>query len=39
MVGHVVPEACRGGPLALVEDGDLISFNLDGRLLDLQVDV
>ena len=28
MVGHVSPEAAEGGPLALVEDGDMISIDM-----------
>jgi len=35
---QVTPEAALGGPLALVEDGDLISIDVPGRKLDLQVD-
>ena len=32
-IGHVSPEAASGGPLALVRDGDLISYDiLEGRL-------
>jgi dihydroxy-acid dehydratase len=38
MVGHVAPEAARGGPLALVEDGDAIAIDLDARTVDLEVD-
>jgi dihydroxyacid dehydratase/phosphogluconate dehydratase len=37
MIGHVVPEANRGGPLALVEDGDMISYDLGTLLLNLEV--
>jgi dihydroxy-acid dehydratase len=29
MVGHVSPEAARGGPLAIVRDGDPIAIDLD----------
>ena len=31
MVGHVAPEAARGGPLAVVRDGDTITIDLDAR--------
>jgi dihydroxy-acid dehydratase len=34
---HVSPEAARGGPLGLVEDGDLIEIDAAGRRLDLLV--
>ncbi len=37
-VGHVTPEAVDGGPIALVEEGDLISIDLTARTLDLHVD-
>ena len=36
-VGHVVPEAADGGPIALVEDGDLIFIDIPGRRLMLEV--
>jgi dihydroxy-acid dehydratase len=32
-IGHVSPEASRGGPIALVEDGDLIAIDIPGRHL------
>ena len=33
MVGHVSPEAARGGPLAAIEDGDMVTIDVDaGRL-------
>jgi dihydroxy-acid dehydratase len=34
---HVSPEAARGGPLALVEDGDIIEIDAAERRLDLLV--
>ncbi len=37
MVGHVAPEAARGGPLAVVSDGDLITIDLDAKRLTLEV--
>jgi dihydroxy-acid dehydratase len=37
MVGHVAPEAARGGALALVEDGDPIAIDVEARTLELQV--
>ena len=36
-IGYVTPEAARDGPIALVEDGDLIRIDLPGRKLDLEV--
>jgi dihydroxy-acid dehydratase len=38
MVGHVAPEAARGGPIALVREGDSIALDVDNRRLDLEVD-
>jgi len=37
MIGHVCPEAQLGGPIALVEEGDLITIDVEGRRLDLEV--
>jgi dihydroxy-acid dehydratase len=37
MVGHVAPEAARGGPLAAVREGDFISIDTDAGKLDLEV--
>ena len=34
-IGHVSPEAAKGGPIALVEEGDLIRIDIPGRLLQL----
>lgn len=34
-IGHVSPEACEGGPIALVEDGDLITLDIPARRLDI----
>jgi dihydroxy-acid dehydratase len=36
-IGHVAPEALDGGPIALVKDGDLISVDIPGRRLNLEV--
>jgi dihydroxy-acid dehydratase len=38
VVAEVSPEAATGGPLALVEDGDAITVDLDTRRVDLDVD-
>jgi len=37
MVGHVAPEAVRGGAIALVRDGDTITIDLDAGTLQLEV--
>jgi dihydroxy-acid dehydratase len=38
MIGHVAPEAAVGGPIALVEEGDLITVDVDKKELNLEVD-
>lgn len=35
MVGHVSPEAARGGPLAAIQDGDLITIDVTAGILDV----
>jgi L-arabonate dehydrase len=37
VVLHVSPESAIGGPLALVQNGDVIELDVDARRLDLQV--
>ncbi|MGK7875813.1 MAG: dihydroxy-acid dehydratase [Xenococcaceae cyanobacterium] len=37
VVGHVAPEAAVGGAIALVQEGDSITIDADGRLLQLNV--
>jgi dihydroxy-acid dehydratase len=37
-IGHVAPEAVKGGPIAFVQDGDTIRLDMQARTLDLLVD-
>lgn len=37
-IGHVAPEAANGGPIALVEEGDLIRVDLPARTIEIVVD-
>lgn len=37
IVGHVVPEAAVGGPIALVEDGDVVTINAETNRIDVDV--
>ena len=37
VIGHVSPEAAEGGPIALVEEGDLIRINIPEHKLELAV--
>ena len=36
-VGHIAPEASRGGPMAIVRDGDTIVIDVDKRALDVEI--
>ncbi len=38
MVGHVAPEAAVGGPIALVEDGDMITIDIAQKTISLELD-
>jgi dihydroxy-acid dehydratase len=37
VVGHITPEAFDGGPLAIVENGDVITIDAERRTIDLRV--
>ncbi len=37
MIGHVSPEAAVGGPIALIEEGDIVSVDVDAKELNLEV--
>jgi dihydroxy-acid dehydratase len=37
IIGHVVPEAQEGGPIALVQDGDVIHIDAHTRRIDVQL--
>jgi dihydroxy-acid dehydratase len=39
MAGHVAPEAEQGGPIALIQDGDVITFDVASRRLDVDADL
>ena len=36
-IGHISPEAMEGGPIALIEDGDMIAIDIPHRKLELEV--
>jgi dihydroxy-acid dehydratase len=36
-IGHIAPEAAVGGPIALVEEGDTIVLDIEGRRLEIDV--
>jgi len=35
MIGHVAPEAARGGPIAAIREGDEVTVDIDGRRIDV----
>jgi dihydroxy-acid dehydratase len=35
MIGHVAPEAVKGGPIAAIREGDQITLDIDARRLDV----
>ena len=37
-IGHVCPEAAQGGPIAMIQDGDLISIDIPANTITLNVD-
>src|SRR5690349_14452016 len=37
MVGHVAPEAARGGPIAAVQEGDTVTIDVENRRLDVDL--
>ncbi len=37
-IGHVCPEAARGGPIGLVKNGDMVEIDIPARRIDLLVD-
>jgi dihydroxy-acid dehydratase len=37
MIGHVAPEAVKGGPIAAVREGDTITIDIDGRRIDVEL--
>jgi dihydroxy-acid dehydratase len=37
MAGHVAPEAAHGGPIAAVREGDMVSFDIPNRRLDVDL--
>jgi dihydroxy-acid dehydratase len=39
MIGHVAPEAVKGGPIAAIQEGDEITVDIDNRRLDVDLSV
>ncbi len=38
MAGHVAPEAAVGGPIAALQEGDMVSLDIEARRLDIEID-
>lgn len=39
VIGHVAPEAATGGPIAFVQDGDMIEINIKSRRMNVRADL
>src|SRR5262245_38251522 len=37
MVGHAAPEAASGGPIAAIQEGDIVVIDIDKRGLDVEL--
>jgi dihydroxy-acid dehydratase len=37
MAGHIAPEAARGGPIAALEDGDMVVLDVEARTLSVEL--
>ena len=37
MAGHVAPEAAKGGPIAAIQNGDIIHFDVEARRLEVEL--
>ncbi len=37
MIGHVAPEAVKGGPIAAIREGDTIKIDVDARTIDVEL--
>ena len=38
MIGHVAPEAAVGGPIGLIQDGDIVVMDVEKRILNVEID-
>ena len=39
MVGHISPEAARGGPIGKLQDGDIIAIDVEQRIIETDADL
>ena len=38
IIGHIVPEAQEGGPIALIKDGDIVTINAERNTLNVDIE-
>ena len=36
-IGHISPEAAKGGPIAIIKDGDIISIDIPNKKIDIEL--
>lgn len=39
VIGHVAPEAAHGGPIAFVQDGDMVAIDVESRTINVDADL
>lgn len=39
VIGHVAPEAARGGPIAFIQDGDTVTIDVEGQTINVDADL
>lgn len=39
VIGHVAPEAAHGGPIAFIEDGDIITIDVEAQTINVDADL
>lgn len=39
VIGHIAPEAARGGPIGLLHEGDMVTIDVDRRVLETDADL
>jgi dihydroxy-acid dehydratase len=38
VIGHIAPEAANGGPIALIQEGDILTINAEERTINADID-
>jgi len=39
VIGHVAPEAARGGPIGFIQDGDMVTIDVEGQTINVDADL